>query len=86
MIQPARSSRADLVAAWAIGIGIGLIILQLTWLIAYRVAGVFWEAPTGPTIAFGTALAVGAVTAAIAGRRLARRASHRDHLPNDIGQ
>jgi divalent metal cation (Fe/Co/Zn/Cd) transporter len=65
--QPAGSSRADLVAAWAIGIGIGLIALQITWRTANRVASAFWEAPTGPTIAFTTAIVTGVAAAAIAG-------------------
>jgi MFS superfamily sulfate permease-like transporter len=67
------SGRADLVSAWAIGIGVGLIALQLTWLTANRVASVFWEAPTGPTIAFTTAILVGIAVSIVAGRRLARK-------------
>lgn len=67
------SGRADLVAAWAIGIGVGLIALQLTWLTANRVASVFWDAPAGPTIAFTTAVVVGIAVSVVAGRRLARK-------------
>jgi hypothetical protein len=68
-----RSSRADLVSAWGIGVGVGLIVLQLTWLAGARIAGLFWEPPVGPTIAFVSACLVGTVVAIIAGRRLARR-------------
>lgn len=67
------SGRADLVAAWAIGIGVGLIALQLTWLAGNRVASVFWDAPVGPTVAFTTAVVVGIVVSIIAGRRLAKK-------------
>ena len=67
------SGRADLVSAWAIGIGVGLIALQLTWLTANRVASVFWEAPAGPTVAFTTAVLVGIAVSIVAGRRLARK-------------
>jgi hypothetical protein len=74
--QSSGSSRADFVAAWAIGIGVGLIILQLTWLIANRIAGIFWAPPAGPTIAFATAVAAGLITAIIAGRRLAHKAAN----------
>ena len=71
MTEP--SGRADLVAAWAIGIGVGLIALQLTWLAANRVTSVFWEAPEGPTIAFTTAVLVGIAVSVLVGRRLARK-------------
>jgi hypothetical protein len=67
-----RSNRADLVSAWGIGVGIGLIALQLTWLIGARVASLFWDAPVGPTIAFVSACLVGTTVAVVAGRRLAR--------------
>jgi dolichol kinase len=68
-----RSSRADLVSAWGIGVGIGLIALQLTWLIGARLASVFWDPPVGPTVAFVLACLIGIVVAAVAGRRLARK-------------
>lgn len=69
------SSRAELVAAWAVGIGVGLIALQLTWLVANRVASAIWDAPTGPSVAFAIALAVGLIVSVIAGRRLTRKLS-----------
>lgn len=65
--------RADRVAAWATGTGIGLIFLMLTWLIGNRLAGLFWEAPVGPVVAFVGAIVVGTAVALIAGRRLRRR-------------
>jgi len=67
------SSRADLVSAWGIGVGIGLISSQLTWLVGARLSGLIWEAPVGPTIALGFACLVGIVTAIITGRRLATK-------------
>jgi hypothetical protein len=69
----ARSSRADLVSAWGIGVGIGLIALQLTWLIGARIAGLFWEAPTGPIVAFVSACLAGTIVAVFAGKRLASK-------------
>jgi len=70
------SGRADLVAAWAVGIGVGLIALQITWLLANRITSLFWDPPQGPTIAFATALAAGAVISVIAGRRLAKKTAN----------
>ncbi|HDH02716.1 MAG TPA: hypothetical protein ENH15_00545 [Actinobacteria bacterium] len=67
------SGRADLVTAWAVGVGIGLVTLQVTWLVANRIATLFLGAPRGPIIAFTTAVAVGIITSAIAGKRLARK-------------
>ena len=72
MTTISRSNRADLVSAWGIGVGIGLIALQVTWLVGARVASLFWDAPVGPTVAFVLACTVGTVVAIVAGRRLAR--------------
>jgi hypothetical protein len=65
--------RAEIVAAWATGIGIGLLVLMVVWLIGNRVAGLFWGPPVGPTVAFLVSIAVGVATAIVAGARLARR-------------
>ena len=73
MTAPHQPGRAALVAAWAIGVGIGLIVLQLTWLVAARIASLFWSPPRGPTIAFLAAIVAGTVVSIVAGRRLSRR-------------
>ncbi len=73
-----RSSRADSVSAWAVGIGAGLIGLQLTWLVANPSASIVWESPTGPTVAFLTAVVVGFSTAVLVGHRLAGTPSASD--------
>lgn len=70
-----RSSRADSVSAWAIGIGVGLIALQLTWLIGNRLSDLVWDPPVGPTIAFAAAILVGIIVSVIAGRRLVKAAN-----------
>ena len=70
-----RSSRADSIAAIAIGIGVGLIAVQLTWLIANRLTSLVWEAPLGPTIAFAFAILTGIVVSIIVGRRLVKIAA-----------
>jgi hypothetical protein len=67
------ASRADQVSAWAIGVGIGLIALQLTWLVTARLAGLVWAPPVGPTVAFATACVTGVIVTIIAGRRLSRK-------------
>ena len=73
MTTISRSNRADLVSAWGIGVGIGLIALQLTWLVGARIASLFWEAPVGPTVAFVSACLVGTIVSIMAGRWLARK-------------
>jgi hypothetical protein len=60
------------VAAWAVGIGVGLIALMLTWIVGNRIAMVVWDAPVGPTVAFIGAIVVGIVATVVAGIRLAR--------------
>jgi hypothetical protein len=62
--------RANGVAAWAVGIGVGLIALMLTWIVGNRIATVVWDAPVGPTVAFVGAILVGIVATVIAGIRL----------------
>jgi hypothetical protein len=63
---------ADGVAAWAVGIGVGLIALTLTWIVGNRIAMAVWDAPAGPTVAFIGAILVGIVATVIAGIRLVR--------------
>jgi hypothetical protein len=67
-----RSSRADSVSAWAIGIGVGLIALQLTWLLGNRLTSLLWGPPVGPTIAFALAIVTGIIVSVVSGRRLVR--------------
>ena len=64
--------RADDVAAWAVGIGVGLIALMLTWIVGNRIATVVWDAPVGPTVALIGAILVGIVVTVIAGIQLVR--------------
>ncbi|VAW08440.1 hypothetical protein MNBD_ACTINO02-2331 [hydrothermal vent metagenome] len=80
------NNRADLVAAWAVGIGIGLIALQVTWLAANRLSALVWDAPRGPTIAFTTAVVVGVVTSIVAGHRLAKSSAPRDVAMTNVPQ
>jgi hypothetical protein len=64
--------RADGVAAWGVGIGVGLIALMLTWIVGNRIATVVWDAPVGPTVAFVGAILVGIVATVVAGIQLVR--------------
>ena len=66
-----RPQRADLIAAWAIGSGVGLLALMIAWLVGNRLVGLLLEPPRGPTVAFVAAIALGVATTALAGRRLA---------------
>ena len=72
--MPSRRERghADEVAAWAVGMGVGLIALMLTWIVGNRIATVVWDAPLGPTVAFIGAILVGIVATVVAGIRLVR--------------
>ena len=65
--------RADAVAAWATGAGVGLMALMLTWLVGNRVAGLIWSPPVGPTIALVAAIGAGLVTSVALGARLSRK-------------
>ena len=65
--------RAEVVAARAIGVGVGLIALMLAWLIGNRLTALAWDPPVGPTVAFLGAILIGIATAILSGRRLAAR-------------
>lgn len=67
------AGRADGVAAWATGAGIGFIALMVAWLIGNRLTALVWAPPVGPAVAFGGAVLAGLVTAVVSGWRLARR-------------
>lgn len=64
---------AERVAAWTIGLGVGLIALMIAWLVGSRLAASVWEAPVGPTVAFIGAIVVGLVVAVWSAVRLDRR-------------
>lgn len=71
------ATRADRVAAWATGAGIGLLALMLTWLAGNRLAALVWDPPVGPSVAFGGAILVGLVASLVFGRRLAASSTGR---------
>lgn len=72
-MDPERSRiLADRVAAWAVGTGIGLMAMMLTWLIGNRLASLAWDPPVGPTVALVAAIGVGVTATSLAGLRLDR--------------
>lgn len=72
MAAQREHGRADGVAAWAVGIGVGLIALMVTWIVGNRIATVVWDTPVGPTVAFIGAILVGIVATVVAGIQLVR--------------
>jgi hypothetical protein len=65
--------RSEVVAAQAVGVGIGLLGLMVTWLVGSRLAELVWDAPAGPVVAFAAAVVVGVFTSIVFARRLAER-------------
>lgn len=63
----------DSVAAWATGVGIGLLSVMVVWLVGSRVIALVLEPPLGPSLSLAGAVVVGAVAAAISGRQLSKR-------------
>lgn len=66
--------RADRIAAYATGIGVGLITFMLTWTIAARITERMFDTPTSAYVAMIVAVFAGAVVATVAARRLSRTA------------
>ena len=73
----AEADKTDPVSAWAVGIGIGLIALQVTWLITNRGATLTWGVPVGPTVALAIALVAGIIVSVIMGKRPATKMTGR---------
>jgi len=74
---------ADRVSARATGVGVGLLVLMVTWLIGNRIVGLVWGPPVGPSVAIVAATVAGTVTTLVVGRRLTRRAPS-SHAPTRI--
>lgn len=66
---------ADRVAASVTGIGIGLLVFMVAWLVGARLTERIWEQPTAAIIAMSVAATVGVVVAAASGRRLLHRSA-----------
>lgn len=64
---------ADRVAAWATGIGIGMLVFMLTWLVGNRLTALVLEPPAAPILAMAFAVVAGSLVAVTQGRRLATR-------------
>ncbi|HYO17530.1 MAG TPA: hypothetical protein VES02_02530 [Dermatophilaceae bacterium] len=65
-------ARADRVAAWATGVGIGLLAFMITWLVGARVAEQIWGPPSSAVVALAGSVAAGIVVSVVAGHRLVR--------------
>lgn len=61
---------AERVAAWATGIGVGLLAFMVTWLAGARITTGIWAQPRAAVIAMSIAVLVGIVCAVVIGRRL----------------
>jgi hypothetical protein len=78
-VSVAAESRADLIAARAAGLGIGLIVFMLTWSVGARITERLFDAPAHAYVAMGMALATGAVTTIRACHRLGRATDGAQH-------
>lgn len=76
-----RDARADRIAARATGVGVGLLVFMVLWLVGARVTVQIWGPPSSAVVAMVVAVVSGIVVAVVAGRRLVRRQlseTHRD--------
>lgn len=64
--------RANYVAAWATGVGIGLVVFMVTWIVANRVTARLMSVPSGPILAMSVAILAGTAVALRQGVRLSR--------------
>lgn len=82
LLRPQRT-RPDVVAAWAVATGVGLIVLMLAWSLGSRATTIAWEPPIGPTVALAGAVVAGSLAGALTGRRLNRALMRRSHEAPD---
>lgn len=61
------------VAGWAVGAGIGAAVSIVTWVVASRLADLWFAVPLGPIIALGSALIAGVGVALERGKALSGR-------------
>jgi len=66
---------ADRVAARATGVGVGLVVFTVLWLVGNRLTSLLWDPPTGPVVAMAGALVTGGVMGWLVGARLVRSVS-----------
>lgn len=71
MTGAGRFKSAERVAGWATGVGIGLAVFMISWLIGSRLTALWWQAPVAPVVAMLVAVSVGTGAAVGSGRRLA---------------
>lgn len=65
-------TRANLVAARATGVGVGLLAFMVLWTLGSQITIRMWGPPSGALIAMGIALLVGVVVTVTAWRRFVR--------------
>jgi len=68
-----NDARADRVAAWATGVGAGLVVFMVSWLVSNRVLTMYLAVPMGPVAAMTVAIVTGAAVTVRQGRRLSAR-------------
>lgn len=68
---------ADRVAARATGVGVGLVVFTVLWLVGDRLTSLLWDPPAGPVVAMAGAVVIGGVIAWLVGDRLVRASSAR---------
>ncbi|MEO6143767.1 MAG: hypothetical protein ABIP19_07300 [Dermatophilaceae bacterium] len=79
-----RDARADRIAARATGVGVGLLVFMVLWLVGARVTAQIWGPPSSAVVAMVIAVFVGILVAVFAGNRLVRRQlleTHQDPRP-----
>ena len=67
-----RTAPADVVAARATGVGAGLVVFMVVWVIGNRLTGLLWPPPVGPVAAMIVAILAGVLVAWVMAARLVR--------------
>ena len=63
---------AERIAVTATAIGIGLLVVMVTWIVAARTAALLWPTPAGYVAALGLAAIAGTTATHVAASRLRR--------------